>query len=243
MMTALVFAALIPNKFVVVDSLLIGYLDGKTWKDIPEKIKSTETFKLQGLGLMAASGSLTIKGYEENDAVGGIFLKTTSFPRGVYQNGLKPAWPRKITKLGNTSKAYLDALGAWLKSKGVSSAPNLAAVYSVDLDGDGKQEILMEANSKGFTTQSTAEPKKTDYSALLMRRVGSNGSVTTTVLASALTPLNGMTHNTFRSIVDLDGDGKYEVITSMDYYEGQEAAIFGFKGGTFGRLCGAGAGV
>lgn len=243
MLTALVVAVLIPNKFVVVDSLLIGYLDGKTWKDIPEKSKSSETFKLQGLGMMSAAGSLTIRGYEENEAVGGIFLKTTSFPRGVYHNGLKPSWPRKITKLSNTSKAYLSALGAWLKSKGVASAASLSAAYSVDLDGDGKQEVLLQAASKGFSTQSTADPKKTDYSALLMRKVGSNGSVTTTVLAEALTPLNGMTHNTFRSIVDLDGDGKYEVIASMDYYEGQEGAIFGFKNGSFQRLCGAGAGL
>jgi hypothetical protein len=46
-----------------------------------------------------------------------------------------------------------------------------------------------------------------------------------------------------RAIADFDGDGKYEIVCSSDYYEGQSATVYRFRKGVVRKLVEYGAGV
>lgn len=242
MVAALTLALAFPSKFVVVGRLLIGQLKGKQWANVPESARTERTLTLLGVKLSSLGGKLTVKGFGADDDVGGVFVRSEHYEDSVWTYGLRPSWPRAIKVLDVKSKTYLGALGELLKARGLQSEPNLTALYSVDLDGDGTQEVIAEASSKGYSQESTADPKPGDYSVVFLRAVGKKG-VLTSILYGGFKASEGIDFGRIRSIVDLEGDGKMEVIISDDYYEGQEASIWSFRAGKLKKLCSAAAGV
>ncbi len=242
MLPTLCLAVLAPTKFVVVDRLMIAQLQGKRWKEVAESAASTKKVVLMGLGFGGKATPLTINGFGKDQDIGGVFVRTDSYENGVWTYGLKPSWPRKARALSTTSTIYLNALGNFLNSKGISGTPHLNAVWSIDLDRDGTQEVFLEGASEGFDAGKTANPAASDYSVVLLRSVGRAG-VKTTALYSGPHKETGLDFARIRSIVDLDGDGRMEIIMSHDYYEGQAAALFTYRAGKLIKVVDFGAGV
>lgn len=240
-MFACLALALASPKLLVVDNLVIGSFDGKTWKKLPENSKSSESLELKAVNFDSLGGTRTVLGYRESE-IGGTFLNVDEFERGVFVTGLSPKFPRKVTKLGTTNKTYLDVAAAALKAHKSPSKAALAAVYSVDLDGDGTQEVIIEGRSPGFTRESTMDGNKSKHSLLIVRGIGSKGVQTHEIMVSA-GPNGAGEYGTIRSIVDLDGDGKMEIIASIDYYEGQSASVYSWNKGSFKKILENGAGV
>jgi hypothetical protein len=135
---------------------------------------------------------------------------------------------------------------AHLRAKGLKQAKaKINKVIGVDLDGDGVREVVIEAAPLADMVPRTMEDgKPTDYTSILIRWV-KNGKPVTLVLdhhdAQKDSALGGA--DQLRAIVDFDGDGKYEVVCSSDYYEGQSAAVYSFRKGKLRKLVEYGAGV
>lgn len=242
MIAALCLALAAPTHFVVVDRLLIAQLEGKRWKVVPESARSSKTLVLNEVKFAGKGGTLITKGFGKNEDVGGVFINTKNYEQGVWAHGLKASWPRKVKTLGTTSAPHLAALGNFLTSKGITTAPHLNAAWSVDLDGDGTQEVLLEGASEGFNEEKTANPAPGDYSVVLLRSVSKSG-VKTSVLYAGFKHDMGLDFAQIRSIVDLDGDGRMEIVLSHDYYEGQAAALFTYRKGKLTKVAEVGAGV
>jgi len=57
------------------------------------------------------------------------------------------ALPRKLSPLDATQTVYIDAVGNFLKTKGITEPKvKIDSIFRVDLDGDGKMEIVIGSN-------------------------------------------------------------------------------------------------
>jgi hypothetical protein len=149
------------------------------------------------------------------------------------------ALPRTPKVIDTTQKAYVDAVRDFLKTKGIEQAKVMIDnIVRVDLDGDGEEEVLISATN--YLSKDGSVPMRSPagtYSMVLLRRVVS-GKVETRMIAGELHPKaysrKGSDDATFDApnaykviaVLDLDGDGKMEIVVGSNYYEGEEITIY-----------------
>jgi hypothetical protein len=149
------------------------------------------------------------------------------------------ALPRKPQVTDPTQKVYLDAVRDFLKTKGIEQPEvKIDNILRVDLDGDGEEEVLISATN--YFRKDDSVPMRSpaaSYSMVLLRRVVA-GKVETQLIVGEFYPRaypkaaqeEGRfdAPNAYKVIatLDLDGDGKMEVVIHSDYYEGGETTIY-----------------
>jgi hypothetical protein len=148
---------------------------------------------------------------------------------GTYLAADWDAAPRRATPLSADNPTYRAALSEWLLAQGIGDAdPTLAQLVRVDLDGDGQDEILLAAERRRGSITST---RAGDYSVLLLRRLQGERVVTTVLQANLYAEdcIAECAPTSFRlfSTLDLDGDGRLELIITTEDYEARGRAIYG----------------
>lgn len=141
------------------------------------------------------------------------------------------ALPRVPRVADTTQKIYLDAVAQFLKGRGIKEPKaKITQILRVDLEGDGEEEVLISATnyfSKDDTPPNFA--RAGTYSVVLLRRVV-DGKIRTQFVAGEIYPkkkdFNAPNEYEVAAILDLDGDGKLEVVVLSEYYEGRETTIF-----------------
>lgn len=149
---------------------------------------------------------------------------------------------RPVTVLANNNAVYSAIVQKELVKLGFRNPPvKINSVVRVDLDGNGTQEVLIEASNIGLQHFYPAGPseKGGQYSVVLLRYVRS-GQVFTTVLAKdiqvkAVTQAeidargaSVMTRFGIAGVLDVNGDGRMEVVLAAAYYEGLSASVLEF---------------
>ena len=153
--------------------------------------------------------------------------------------GLAASWnalPRKPRIADTTQHVYVDAVRDFLKTKGIDQPKvKIDNILRVDLDGDGEDEVLISATN--YFRKDDRVPMRSpagSYSMVLLRRVVA-GKVETQVVAGEFHPKAYVSKedsfdapSIYKVIttLDLDGDGKLEVVVGSDYYEGGETTIY-----------------
>ena len=146
------------------------------------------------------------------------------------------ALPRKPQLADPTQQIYVDAVREFLESRRMSEPKvKITRILRVDLDGDGEDEVLINATNyfteDGDVPMDTAAPGS--YSIVLLRRVVA-GKVQTELVAGELYVKDESSASNLYEIpgvLDLNGDGKLEVIVHSHYYEGAETTIYDCSGG------------
>jgi hypothetical protein len=149
--------------------------------------------------------------------------------------GLDAPWnalPRKPMIADTTQPVYVEAVRDFLKSHGIADPKvRITHILRVDLEGDGEHEVLINATNY-FNQRDEAPieaPKRGSYSIVMLRRVAA-GKVQTQLVAGELyskaDASNAPNIYKIAAVLDLNGDGKLEVIVHSFYYEGGETTIY-----------------
>lgn len=172
--------------------------------------------------------------------------KAAVFAIGANWNAL-PRVPR--IQSGGRS-VYRAAVAQILRQKGFTRPQvQIDQIWRVDLDGDGREEVLLSAtrkNSNGDPNSITADARAGDYSLVLLRRVTSKG-ISTQLLAGEFYPrakkFNAPNFFRIAAVLDANGDGKMEVLLHGRYYEGDSASLFDGSGHQMNPLLESGCGA
>ena len=141
------------------------------------------------------------------------------------------ALPRKPRSSDVTQPVYVEAVREFLKGHGLANPKiKISQILRIDLDGDGEEEVLISATNYGTTDNRIPSTSPADtYSVVLLRRVV-GAKLKTQLVVGELYPKKKefSAPNAYRvlSVLDLDGDGKMEVIVDSTYYEGGATAIY-----------------
>jgi hypothetical protein len=142
------------------------------------------------------------------------------------------ALPRKPQIIDTTEKAYIDAVRDFLKNRGIKDPKvKMKRILRIDLNGDGEDEVLLSATNY-FKAEEEEVPSSSpagSYSVVLLRRVVA-GKVKTQLIAGEVHPkathFNAPNYYDVTAVVDLNGDGKLEVVVHSSYYEGGSTTIY-----------------
>jgi hypothetical protein len=136
-----------------------------------------------------------------------------------------PRIPQEIA-VGNAT--YKTIVANYLKSKGIAKpVVNITQAYRVDLEGDGKEEVLIAATryKDGLSSHASVG----DYSVILLRRTVGKTVVTHELAGEYIkkkVEFGAPMQFEISAIADLNGDGKMEIVTYGAYYEGESAGAY-----------------
>lgn len=141
-------------------------------------------------------------------------------------------FPRKVRSADVTQQVYIDAVRDFLVKRGIRDPKvQITKIVRVDLDGDGEDEVLISATNYFAKDDEVLmhAPQAGSYSIVLLRRVVA-GKVRTQLLAGEIYPKpnSSSTPNVYEisAVLDLNGDGKLEVVIHSMYYEGGQTTIY-----------------
>ena len=173
------------------------------------------------------------------------FGKTAKIPENVFgDDSLKPIlaiganakWnplPRVPKKLDQTNKTYQKIALDFLRTKGMKTTNvKLERVVSIDLEGDGTDEIFIEAtNYKDKNGEIGGTARAGNYSFVLMRKIV-GGKPKNFLVEGEFNPKKPKIEDyisefDLSAFADLNGDGKMELILKGLYsYGGQSTEIY-----------------
>jgi hypothetical protein len=230
-----------------------GSADGKWIKagKAAKSMKGNTPFRLFGLTqeVGKATGNKPRSAKEEACADMLTVSLSSKSKEGVI--ALSAPWnalPRKPQIAEPTQQAYVDAVREFLESRRISDPKvKITRILRVDLDGEGEEEVLINATNyftdDGDVPMDTAAPGS--YSIVLLRRLVA-GKVQTELIAGELYVKDeSSASNLFEipGVLDLNGDGKLEVIVHSHYYEGSETTIYDCSGGKCKAVLSVGCGL
>jgi hypothetical protein len=221
---------------------LLGGVKNGMWvsaKSIAPLMKSKTEFTLVGWNGVEEGGVSLADFNGEDEACGEHWSFTFELEMkegvGVATNAKWNLAPREVIKTPSSNKVYRTAIAEFIKTKGIRNPViNITAIYRVDLDGDGSDEILISADRS--TNGMYGQQKVGDYSFTLLRKMSGTRVVNFLLEGEFFArqpPKNYWPRNEYKfsGVADLNGDGKMEIIVSSQYYEGGTNTVFQIKNG------------
>lgn len=238
-----------PSKVVVGPDSVAGWWDGSRWVraggSSPVPVEGGESYKLVGLDseVGQAAGSEVMEGCEPVPGSSKIEIEglQRSFTDPLEETriavtGVADPVPRRAVQVPS-SAAYAEAARSLLAERGVQvEDPNIVQVVSVDLDGDGRDEVAVVAER--IADQQGLSGRPGDYSLVFVRSFAGEQVVTSVIAETVAEDEPGVTpfvqSHRVSAAADLNGDGRMELAVAGKYYEG--AGVVFYELGRDGRM-------
>ncbi len=216
---------------------LIGGVQNGKWltvKQIALKLKATTEFSLIGWNGIEEGGVTVGKRGEIEDVCQNFYRMkfdlTLDSGVAIGSNAKWNPMPRVPKTID--SAAYKNIIAGVLKTKGLAKTTvKTEQAYSVDLEGDGKDEVILV--STFYKNGLASNANVGDYSFVLLRKIVGKtvqNIVVTGDFINRNIDFGAPNQYVLSSIADLNGDGKMEIIIYGEYYEGSWAEIYEIKG-------------
>jgi hypothetical protein len=246
-------------------SRLLGGIEGTRWLTTEVAapfVKGGETYRIVSGGQVTVSeqGSALKRGEVPCDWTYDITITNEpsqpqevpiSAERGALAvGGSWELFPRQPQELGTSMQVYRDAVATELIARGITT-PNvqIGRIVRADLDGDGVDEVLLNATyyrSQAEADYLSPDAAAGDYSLVLLRTVVDGKVVTVPVAESYyvkdeefVAPLE----HVLAEVIDLNGDGRLDVVVRSSYYEGSYVTVYEITGTTVSAVLSEGCGV
>ncbi len=156
--------------------------------------------------------------------------------------------PRTARASDKTQAVYVKAAHDFLVSNGIAKpVVKITQLLRIDLDGDGEDEVLLSAtNYPGEPGESPQSAVAGNYSFVLLRYLV-DGKAQTKLIEGEFYPKASESQTPYRyevsGLLDLDGDGRLEVIVYSAYYEGATVTVWRFGAGKLHKVLEIGCGA
>ncbi|MBO1438219.1 hypothetical protein [Meiothermus sp. CFH 77666] len=163
--------------------------------------------------------------------------------------------PRAVTSFAPAA-AHRQVVAAELGRRNIKKAPNITQALRTDLDGDGREEVILSANQPAFSVREGViegryADEVGDYGLVMVRKLVSDTDLRTFVLdvtyldkpVDSTEGIPPMITRRVGAILDLDGDGKMEVITEDWVHEGWGSKVWRWNGRQFVKVLDWGCGL
>jgi len=163
------------------------------------------------------------------------------------------AMPRIPQVISNQQPSHIEAVKKALAENGMSSEPKITQIFSVDLDCDGLEDVIISANRPKKAGFIVADARPGDY-ALVMVCKRQHGKILSHILHGAFFPkdgavMSGLSAAKVVGVVDLNGDGRMAVIVRSRAWVGSQGhewndySAYRAREGTFKRILNAADGM
>lgn len=225
---------------VVLDGWVVASFAEGRWS-APERKRICETsWQLYPISGPGEPRKVTCSA-EDESAPESVYLTPAKSPGSgqLELSARPPVSPRTPVVLPKDSKLYLDVLKKHLGKKRLG--PQIHQLERVDLDGDGTDEVLFVASSRAVGEQSPARPD--DWAIAGIRWVeGKTPKILELARHDKTGEQLGPAELRLLGAVDLDGDGRLELILEDRDPWGQSVEVWRFDRGKLSSLAKVGAG-
>ncbi|HEY8562059.1 MAG TPA: VCBS repeat-containing protein [Pyrinomonadaceae bacterium] len=155
--------------------------------------------------------------------------------------------PRAIKAIALNNAAYKKIMNDFLRTKRITTpVAKLDQAFSVDLDGDGREEVILTATRADRSFQPKPKRRTYDGFSVVLIRKTVNGKIRNIVLDGEFHPKSDAFYDGYTyavsSVADLNGDGKLEILLHGEYYEGSSTGVYELNGSKASYVEGLGAG-
>lgn len=243
------FTSAMAEKSPIIDArygYLIGAVENGKWVESDNAKKSVKSgTKLQVYGATGAVGNAAIVKLDTAGEACPDVPMVKLNPKKVKDGGVAFAakWnplPRKPQTIDVKEKKYVDLVGEFLRGRGLKDpVVHISQMVSIDLDGDGQEEVVVSATHYKDGEEIPDEATPNTYSFVMVAR-SVNGKMETKLMAGEFYPgetKGDMPPNKFEivALLDLNGDGKIDIVVRSAYYEGDEVSVYEYKPSGFNR--------
>ncbi|MBX7211446.1 MAG: hypothetical protein K1X78_24285 [Verrucomicrobiaceae bacterium] len=220
----------LPEGFIIGGHSKTGWLNSEA---AGKSLKTGVRYRL--FGLSGEAGTITAdKAMPDPDVCPDVWMHEITPETDKPLIGVSAPWepaPRKAKQTDTSQPVYIKAAADFLAAQGIARpVVKITQILRVDLEGDGEDEVLLSAThypdkQGGMVTSASAG----NYSFVLLRRVV-GGKLHTSLVEGEFYPtpkeFNAPNRYEVTGLLDLDGDGKLEIIVHSKYYEGAATSVW-----------------